>query len=359
MIGSAACSDSGPTTADDAGAGDGGRDARGDAQLYPWKAISVEGTLCRDGNQTGFGVSFNPDSHKLLIFMEGGGACFNEISCLQNPDSWAPTDMRLASSLNRNWILNRASDNNPFRDWNMVYIPYCSGDVHTGTTTSGYMGQPQQGFLNYKKDLAQIVSLFPTVDQVLLTGVSAGGFGVAWNWAYTQDAFGSTPVYALDDSGPPMGPDFLSACQQKRYGELWGWNGAVHPVCKDCDVSAGNVVRPLVSAVLKTYTSTRLGLLSYDEDGTIKSFFAYGINNCADWDSNPAPVYPTGKYPMGLADIRQAWAPYPHAAVYVVTGVNHTFLGSDIANVKTGPISMIDWIQDLVERSPAWVSVAP
>ena len=193
------CSDSGDGPSDSGGTGgsdggytdgaftdrEGGKgDAPFDSPLSQWRPIAVEGTLCRDGTQTGYAINVNASSRNLVIFMEGGGACFNPVSCLQNPDSWPPTDASIVMSLKFNWVLSRSSVDSPFKDWNLVYIPYCSGDVHTGSAMSGYMGQPQVGFLNYKKDLAQIVARFPNLDRVVLTGVSAGGFGVAWNWLY-------------------------------------------------------------------------------------------------------------------------------------------------------------------------------
>jgi pectinacetylesterase len=368
------CSDSrdGPSDGGETDGSDGGTDgsfidaradkvdATSDAPILPWKAVPVAGTLCRNGTQTGYGINVHPTSRKLLIYLEGGGACFNEISCLQNPESWTPNDLTLTRSVGSNWIMSRASATNPFKDWNLVYIPYCSGDVHTGSALSGYMGQPQVGFINYKKYLVEIVARFTNVDQVVLAGSSAGGFGVAWNWTWTQDAFGSVPVYALDDSGPPMGPDYLVDCQQQRYGALWGWQGNIHPLCTTCDVAAGRVVRPLLDATFKALQTTRFGLLSYDEDGTIKSFFAYGNDNCSNWDAVQPPAYPTGKFPVGLTELRQAWSVYPHVAMYVVTGGSHVFLATDITSVKTGPaISMLEWIKKLIDKSDGWTNVAP
>jgi hypothetical protein len=204
------------------------------------------------------------------------------------------------------------------------------------------------------------VARFPNLEQVVLAGVSAGGFGVAWNFMWTQDAFGVVPVYAIDDSGPPMGPTYLAECQQQRYGALWNWEANIHPACTNCDVPAGKVVRPLLDASFSRSASTRFGLLSYDEDGTIKSFFAYGTENCANWEAPQPPIYPTGMYPMGLSELRQAWSGYPQVAMYVVTGGSHTFLGTDIASVKTGPaIPMLEWIKRLIEKSDGWTNVAP
>jgi hypothetical protein len=342
-------------------AGDGGGGAQGDAMsALPWKMMPVAGTFCRDGTGTGYGLNVNPASNKLLIWFEGGGACFNELSCVQNPETFPPTDAYLNSILSHYWIMDRNAGNNPFRDWNLVFIPYCSGDVHSGTSMNGYMGQPQVGFLNFQKDLAEIVPQLPGLDQVVLGGISAGGFGVAWNWMWTQDAFKSVPVDALDDSGPPMGPDYLSECQQQRIGALWGWTGSLHPSCTSCNVSAGKVVRPLVDTTMKRNTpSTRFGLLSYDEDSTIKQFFGFGIDDCAQWDLTTPPIYPFGKYPAGLTDLRASWAPHPQAAMYEYTGNNHTFLSADIASVKTGSISMLDWIKKFINKADGWTNVVP
>ena len=46
----------------DGGRGDGG--AKGDAtpSTLPWKMVPVEGTLCRDGTETGYGINVNPAS---------------------------------------------------------------------------------------------------------------------------------------------------------------------------------------------------------------------------------------------------------------------------------------------------------
>lgn len=323
-----------------------------------WKGIPVSGTLCRDGAETGFAINTNPMSDKLVIFMDGGGACFNNTTCLMNPRSWAPTDANAESSGNRG-IGVRTAESNPFRDWNMVFIPYCSGDVHSGTAMSGYLGEPQMGYVNYFKALQRIIATFKNLSQVVLSGSSAGGFGSAYNWMLTQDAFGNVPVSALDDSGPPLGLEYLTACQQARVGAMWGWAGSLHPACTDCDIAGGNVVTPLIHASAKRQ-STRFGLLSYDEDGTNKSFIAYGLDDCANWDAILPPSYPTGMHPMGLADLRTELTPYPHAAMYVVAGGGHTFLGGDLSAVRTGTGPTIgEWITQLVQSADGWGNVVP
>ncbi len=52
--------------------------------------------------------------------------------------------------------------------------------------------------------------------KVLLTGISAGGFGAAANYPQVARAFAPVPVYDLDDSGPPGAEDpYLPKCLQQ------------------------------------------------------------------------------------------------------------------------------------------------
>jgi hypothetical protein len=316
--------------------------------------------LCRDRQPTGFGVNIAPGSTKLLIYLEGGGACFNATTCGQAPTSWAAIDASLVPFVTFNALFNRTSS--PFKDWNFVYVPYCTGDVYTGTAMSGYMGQPQVGYSNYFKFLQRMIATFKGLTEVVLSGSSAGGFGVAYNWLVTQDAFGSVPVSALDDSGPPMSSEYMAPCQEQKVAQLWGWSGSVHPACATCDVANGNVTRPLLETTLaRAKSGTRFALTSYDEDDTIKSFFAYGMSNCSGWDALLPPSYPAGKYPLGLAELRAAWAGSDLAAMYVVKGTGHTFLAGDLTKIQASPSSqtMFGWLIDFAAGTPGWTNVIP
>src|SRR5690349_14903977 len=76
LIATAACG------GDDDDTGDDGSSAFPDVEEGTWTWIPIEGSRCMDGSETGIGVNLRRDSGKLVIMYEGGGACFNELSCM-------------------------------------------------------------------------------------------------------------------------------------------------------------------------------------------------------------------------------------------------------------------------------------
>ena len=50
-----------------------------------WQWVGMPDSYCRDGSEAGFFVRYGLDSTKLLIYLEGGGACFNDQTCGLNP----------------------------------------------------------------------------------------------------------------------------------------------------------------------------------------------------------------------------------------------------------------------------------
>lgn len=323
-----------------------------DVTPMEWHYVSVPGTKCRDGQETGFGININPASNKLILYFEGGGACFNGLTCTMNPRSWGESNLGTPGG-----VLRR-DDTNQFADWNLVYVPYCTGDVFTGTKeTGGYNDEPQQGYINVGRYLERIVPTFPNLDQVVLSGSSAGGFGVAWNWMRTQDAFGDIPVYALDDSGPTFGPDYFSPCLTRHMASTWGWESSIHPACTDCNIETGEVNRPFMEVAVMREGAHRFALLSNTEDSVIKLFFGFGLDDCSGINSI-GPTYPTGQFPMGLAELRTEAEPYDHVKQWVKTGTSHTFLGNVAGEVSEG-VELADWIEQFHTDDPAWTDVFP
>jgi hypothetical protein len=294
-----------------------------------WTWVPFPEARCRDGSSTGIGINPNPASDKLVILLEGGGACFNQTTCTLNRASFGQTDFsRFAAS--HQWgggagIFNRGDAANPAKDFSFVYVPYCTGDVHAGNNPQGSIDPvgPQQfvGYVNVGVFLERIVPTFSGVTQVLLTGVSAGGFGAVANYVQVARAFGSVPVVMLDDSGPPMGAPYLAPCLAQKFLDVWGLDKTV---LADCGGDCGDSSQYLVDFtwhLAKSYPSARFALVDSTGDAVISVFFGYGANDCGEF-----AYMPPDSYAAGLEDIRARLADRANFGAFVFSGTDHTTL---------------------------------
>jgi len=163
----------------------------------------------------------------------------------------------------------------------------------------------------------------------------------------------------LDDSGPPLGPEYNTPCFQQRLGTMWGWAETIHPDCEECDVEGGNIVTPMIDAARRRQPLQPLGLITYDDDSVIKLFLGFGLNDCQGFDALLPPAFAAGAYAQGLAELRATLMNSQHYAMFEVTGTNHTFLGGDLAAVTSGGTTLLDWVIDFRDGSAGWGNVTP
>lgn len=196
-----------------------------------WTRVDIEGATCRNGNPAHIMVHLNSASKKVAIYEESGGACFNDASCtLLNVNP--PTYLLGAG------IFNFDNAENPIRDWNIFYIPYCTGDVHAGDNPSYDVGPVTgtvgfHGYANSRLYLERILATVPDATDWLLAGSSAGGFGAGLTAdLFARNAPASVERFTLiDDSGPPMSSTYVPTCLQHAWRTAWGLDATI---LKDC-----------------------------------------------------------------------------------------------------------------------------
>ncbi len=340
------------------------------ASLPPetWQWVPIQGAMCRDGSATGIGINVKPGSKNLMIFLEGGGACFNALTCGTNPSAFSEADFDACTAdggtgtcLNSlagngsNGVFNRGDTANPMADWSFVYVPFCTGDVHAGNklnaSVTGVAAKQQfVGYVNVSRALARIVPTFPGLDKVLLTGISAGGFGAAANYPQTARAFGSVPVYSLDDSGPPMGDPYASKCLQKAWADTWGFDKTVLADCgSDCPDTSDYTI-PATIHTAKMYPNIPFGLVEDTDDSVITLFYGFGSDNCT---AQLAPLS-GATFTAGLLDSRTKLAAYPNVGGFIFQGTDHTTLAGANYDTRTAgsgdaaTVKLTDWVATLV-----------
>lgn len=242
-----------------------------------WTWIPVDGTSCADGSATGIGVNLSKKSSRVLIYLEGGGACWDEITCYtlgtasNFTSGYGETQFKSDASayLNASFF-NRDDAQNPLKDYSFVYIPYCTGDIHAGNNVATYGAHMahHKGFVNVTEDLKRIVPTFPNADRVIIGGSSAGGFGATYNWWQAQEAFGKIRVDLIDDSGTVMPADIPV---QNTDTELKTWNltATLPPGCTGCDMH----LDALIGFYAAKFPDHRAALFSYTKDTVLPTFF--------------------------------------------------------------------------------------
>lgn len=323
----------------------------GDDMTWTW--VDFPDTTCRDGSKSGLSVSLNSKSDKLMIFLEGGGACYDLLTCLTNP-----TNADAMKGGHSAGIFARDNDKNPVKDWNFVYIPYCTGDVHLGTKDDGNVdgvgAAHFDGRTNLTAYLNRIVPTFADASQVLLTGVSAGGFGAAGNAEYVQWAFGDVPVTVIDDSGPTMTTKVVPSCLQKQWREIWGLDGSV---LKDCGADCpkpDDFEIDYTRHVAARANNRMAGLISSTADMVITVFYGYGQMDCM---GNAATPVPANEFEAGLLEYRDILkSVYPNYGTYYIPDTKHTWIGDDgFYTTMTGANKrpLVDWVTDIVNGKAA------
>ena len=357
---SAACGDNGGGgSAADAGGADAGPPF--DVTQREWTWFPVDGNTCMNGSATGIGLNLDYSSDKLVFFLEGGGACFNDYSCGQVAHQNGFGEAQLAdfaAYAEESGILDRDDADNPVAGWSYVFIPYCTGDVHAGAQPDGEGGLDYVGYGNVTRAATLVADrMGGSLTQVLLTGQSAGGFGAAYNYDQVATIFGgaSVPVDLLDDSGPPMSNTYLTPCFQAMVRERWNLEATLPADCTDCVDEDGGGLIHLVDAMAAKWSERRLGIISSLRDNTIRQFYGFGYPDC----ENPQGVMAAEAFQAGIEELRDViLPPLDNARAYTIDSQEHVWTDNPLGSVEVDGVTLSSWIAAVVGGGD-WDSVTP
>lgn len=274
-----------------------------------------------------------------------------------------PTERRSVGELDEFPVLlvTDLDADNPFAEDSIVYVPYCTGDVHAGNLTlvdvPGLLTPQDQSFVGYANIglfLEKLVPTFSGASRVVLAGSSAGGFGALMNYDRVAQAFCPSTVVLIDDSGPPMHDETMAPCLQTRWRTLWAMNDTLPEGCTECtsQEDGGGLVNAFAFLGEK-YPDAPLGLISYDQDAVISLFFGFGRNQCLTIDAAPIPLSGP-EYAAALTRARdEELQPSSAWGSYFIAGTTHTVLGGDgFYSTEVGGVKLVDWVDALLADAP-------
>lgn len=199
------------------------------AGYFQWDTVELpagSGASCGNGTPYRFFVNRTPFTRATVIVYEGGGACWDQAACegqgklsASNPNGVPANYMSLPSAMAVGGLVTPFSARlDPFQavqtqSWNLVYLPYCTGDVHSGNKLTVYDdSNPSQPRVQYHRGEPNVRAAAQWMrthmgrpSKLLLTGFSAGGVGSTVTYSVVRDTLQPTGrVSLLADSGPLM-----------------------------------------------------------------------------------------------------------------------------------------------------------
>lgn len=277
------------------------------AGYFQWEAVELpasSGASCGNGTPYRFFVNRTPFTSKTVVMFEGGGACWDQAACkggtlldAVNPDGIPANYM---SDFNRqaHWglVTPFTARVHPLQavqtqSWNIVYVTYCTGDVHTGNKVGVYNNvapsQPlayyHRGAVNAKAVAAWMAKNMKQPEHLMLTGFSAGGVGSAALYPAFRETLAPKKMALLSDSGPLFDvPKNATPTQapsvllHNKIRTVWGLDGpqglVTELIARYPQAGSADNLGSITAGLGKIFPKDRIGYANFQEDTNFSAF---------------------------------------------------------------------------------------
>lgn len=312
-----------------------------------WNRIAGrEGTGCAHDSTFAFRVRpALPD--KVLIYLNGGGACWRAQDC--DPKG-RPTYTTKVDSANdasiRQGLFDVSNDENPVRDFTMVFVPYCTGDMHMGTRTVDYETRGStprefsirhQGAENIDAVLDWVYTNVRAPRIVFVAGSSTGAVATPVIAAQVARHYPRARVVQLGDAAGAIRSDSVP-----QLFAQWGamerlWSDAAY---RSID-SASFSFRRLYLSAAKSAPRVRFAQYNSADDATQLAFLAQMGTKV------------TSVSRLLSLTLEQIHDGTPWFRSYTAPGRTHAILRSNALYTTTvGGVRLSEWIGSLVNGDP-------
>lgn len=223
------------------------------------------GPRCLRGDPYRFSMR-DGSSDELLIFLQGGGACWSEFCLAVNK---APAGVPLLESL------DPARPENPYKDHDVVYLPYCDGSMFSGDRDHDDDGDGQadrfhRGLANLSAALDGAKARYPTPSRITLAGSSGGAYGTFAALPLLRHLYPDVPIDVVEDSGSGLGKPGDPAFLTKLLDEF----GASRLIPESCTACQGaDSLLPFRAWQFEHLANFRVASLAGLRDGILADVF--------------------------------------------------------------------------------------
>jgi len=338
---------------------------------YRGKAITP---ICMEGSPYHFFVK-RGSVNRVLMYYQGGGACWEYLTCSipvcddnVNPDG--NDNPNNASS----GFADSNNPDNPFRDWNVVFVAYCGCDIHFGDAAQDYpnadgtetLHVEHRGYHNAQIAEKWAREHFVNPEEVFVTGSSAGAYGAWFNAPLLHEVWPTSRFDVLADAGNGViTNEFL-----QEFFPNWNFEGNLPPDIPEIKevLDNGSGIPGYTEVIANRYPDTDWAHYSAAFDGGSggqTGFFNLMLN-----DNNPvtALTWWDGSCEFNRRMRQQVMDIYgvvpDNYRYYIGTGSRHTMWGSNkVYSDTTGGVpTIVDWVNAMLDsgpegRDPDWTNV--
>lgn len=303
------------------------------------------GTGCAHDSSYAFFVHPG-DDHRLAIYLNGGGACWNSMNC----DLHArPTYHQQLDSTDipdqRGGLFDLSNPRNPIRGYTIVFIPYCTADVFLGGRTVSYTSTDttraahgfavrHQGRANADRAVAWVEAHYPAPQLVFVAGSSAGAVPSPFYASQVARHYPHARIVQLGDGAggyraPPI-PEILAQ---------WGATALLRSDSAYRGVDSTSLTfETLYEVAARTTPQVTFAQYNTAEDEVQLTFLALlGVRD----------VRLAGLLAANLADIRRV---NPALHTYTAPGSMHTILRRpEFYSLTVDGVLVRDWLADLLD----------
>ncbi len=292
-----------------------------------------DGPVCLFGDP--FRVSVREgQSDDLLIFLQGGGACWSEL-CGGNQKAGFGV-LPIA------WTDPNPESNPPLARFNVVFVSYCDGSVFSGDNlikaADGSIERRHRGVANFSAALDVAKMRFPHPRRIALAGTSAGGYGTILGTELVRLAYPETPLYVMNDAGigltNPSDPSIFYAARDE-----WKALQFLPASCGDC--VADKQFTGVIGWALDHDPSLRVAAFSAYQDGIIGGVFL----NMEATDFEALLLEKTGALHAAHPDRYER---------FFVEGGAHTAVLAGYYDLEVGGERLVEWIGAMLKNDPDW-----
>ncbi len=309
-----------------------------------WTIIQPGGeTICARGTPYQFFVRDIGETNNLMIYFQGGGACWNAFSCREGGtfDDDVSDEAELIRYARFDGIFDFSNEQNPIADYDLVFIPYCTADIHSGMNQVEFPGEltiNYNGYVNAATALQWVYEHYDEPERLLIAGSSAGAYGAIYHAPYILQQYPNAQSVVFGDAGvgvTPVGWDVL---------ELWNIFENMPPFIPELAQVDPNEFTPsmLYQFNAQYFPDVRFAQFTNAVDEVQIMFFRFSAsgNTVEDWIN--------GMYAI-LDELDQA----DNFNSYVAPGTEHTILGSpEFYTLEVEGVAFIDWFQRLLDHEP-------